>query len=196
MRTSTWLSATLAATMGFAAIISPTAQAVQLSDGRVYFERPPSLVDSGTTRNRVLAYDPTYYFTLEVPQNAGEPLARVAIAQQNASNFARSVEFDLEDSRAFVGTRRDRGEALTLTNLTTDPETQTVSVTFDPPVPPGTVVTLGLNAERNPRSGGVYLFGVTAFPPGESAYGQFLGYGRFNFYEGNNSFPFSWRDRH
>jgi hypothetical protein len=87
-----------------------------------------------------------------------------------------------------------RGEALTLGNVTADEENQTVSVTFDPPVPPGTVVTLGLKAERNPRSGGVYLFGVTAFPPGESAYGQFLGYGRFNFYE-SDPFPFSWRDR-
>jgi hypothetical protein len=129
-----------------------------------------------------------------VPQNAGEPLGRIEIAQQDASNFARNVEFELEDSRAFVGTRGDRGEALTLGNVTADEENQTVSVTFDPPVPPGTVVTLGLRAERNPRSGGVYLFGVTAFPPGESAYGQFLGYGRFNFYE-SDPFPFSWRDR-
>jgi hypothetical protein len=194
MRTPTWLSATLAATIGFAVSLSPAAQAVQLSDGRVYFERPPSLVYSGTTRNRVSAYNPTYYFTLEVPQNAGEPLGRIEIAQQDASNFARNVEFELEDSRAFVGTRGDRGEALTLGNVTADEENQTVSVTFDPPVPPGTVVTLGLRAERNPRSGGVYLFGVTAFPPGESAYGQFLGYGRFNFYE-SDPFPFSWRDR-
>lgn len=39
MRTFTWLGATLAATIGFAAILSPAAQAVRLSDGRVYFER-------------------------------------------------------------------------------------------------------------------------------------------------------------
>ncbi|MBD2070889.1 DUF2808 domain-containing protein [Leptolyngbya sp. FACHB-671] len=193
MRTPTWLGATLAATIGFAAILSPTAQAVQLSDGRVYFERPPSLVDSGTTRNRVSAYNPTYYFTLEVPQDAGEPLGRIEIAQQDASNFVRRVEFEPEDSRAFIGTRGDRGEALTLGNVTADEGNQTVSITFDPPVPPGTVVTLGLKVERNPRSEGVYLFGVTAFPSGEAAYGQFLGYGRFNFYEAGGSLPFSWR---
>nr|WP_199755917.1 DUF2808 domain-containing protein [Chroococcidiopsis cubana] len=45
---------------------------------------------------------------------------------------------------------------------------------------PGTTVTVALRAKRNP-SGGIYLFGVTAFPTGEKSSGQFLGYGRLHF---------------
>ena len=54
------------------------------------------------------------------------------------------------------------------------------TIAFDPPVSPGTTVTVALRAKRNP-SGGVYLFGVTAFPAGERSWGQFLGYGRLHF---------------
>jgi hypothetical protein len=60
-------------------------------------------------------------------------------------------------------------------------------VTFDPPVPPGKIITIGLRPTRNPLYDGVYLFRVTAFPPGEKATGQFLGFGRLQFYTDGNS---------
>ncbi|MDZ4877634.1 MAG: hypothetical protein CLLPBCKN_007069 [Chroococcidiopsis cubana SAG 39.79] len=53
-------------------------------------------------------------------------------------------------------------------------------IAFDPPVSPGTTVTVALRAESNP-DGGIYLFGVTAFPAREKSSGQFLGYGRLHF---------------
>jgi len=39
---------------------------------------------------------------------------------------------------------------------------------------------------RNPCYGGAYLFGLTAFPQGEVPHGQFLGYGRIHFYQGES----------
>ena len=83
----------------------------------------------------------TYYFTISVPENAGEPLQRVTITQQEGAD---NIRFNLEDSRAFVGTRNRKGERLTLGEVTREREKKTVSETFDPPVTPGKTVTIGL----------------------------------------------------
>ena len=192
MRSFPCLSVALAVSLGLGGVgwnNSKTANAVELN-GQVYFERPPLLNNATTTRNTASVSNPTYYFTLTVPENAGESLGQVSIAQNAGDSFMRSVEYDTEETRAFWGTPRDRGEALTLADTSFDPETHTVTVAFDPPVPPGSIVTIGLEADRNPRQGGVYLFGVTAYPNGESPYGQFLGYGRLQIYERSDNFFF------
>jgi hypothetical protein len=182
----------LSTTLALTAISGTTpqmTQAVQLRDGTVYFIQPPSLVTATTTVNSVHAWGATYYFTINIPENADEPLQRVTIKQRDGSS---NVRFRLDDSRAFEGTRDRRGTQLTLGEVTRDRETRTVNVTFDPPVAPGRTITIGLRPVRNPLFSGVYLFGVTAFPPGEKAHGQFLGFGRFHFY--GNDRPFLlWR---
>ena len=184
-------------TIGIAAIIaagtiavsSATTQAVQLSDGTVFFERVPRLLNASLTKKSVAVGYVRYYFDLSVPSDAGEPLQRIDIAQREGRVFTQEVDFDLEDSQAFIGRRRDRGEELNISNVSLDEETRTVSVMFDPPIPPGTDLTVRLRARRNPRRSGVYLFGVTAYPQGEQAHGQFLGFGRFHIFDnGNNSF--------
>jgi hypothetical protein len=171
-----------------AAMGTPLA-AVQMADGTVYFERPPSLVGATTTRSDVYASRPRYYFTLDVPTDAGEPLQQISISQRTNYGVLGDVLEDLEDVEAFLGTRRDRGDAIAIRDVAVDEENQSVTVTLETPVAPGNAVTLALRPERNPRRGGVYLFGVTAFPSGEKAQGQFLGYGRLHFYERNNN-PF------
>ncbi|MBW4517483.1 MAG: DUF2808 domain-containing protein [Timaviella obliquedivisa GSE-PSE-MK23-08B] len=167
-----------------------SSQAVQLRDGKVYFVHPPSLVNVATTERQTSASSASYYFTLSIPEDAGEPLQKVVIAQRDGSTRARLVQFDAEDSRAFVGTRRDRGDELNLGENYFDRDAQTLSIVFDPPVSPGNTVTLELQPRRNPRRDGVYLFGVTAYPPGTAPYGQFLGYGRLQFDGSDRSFPF------
>ena len=191
---STWFGATLATAIGLAGLVTPPMQAARLADGRVYFDRPPSLVDSSTTRNRTSTWGATYYFTVEVPDSAGEPLQRLAVAQRDGDSSARRVAFDLGETRAFIGTRNDRGDAVPLAGVTWDDETKTVVVMLAQPAAPGTTITIGLRPERNPRLGGVYLFGVTAFPAGDQGQGQFLGFGRFHFYEGNDRLPLSRND--
>ncbi|AFZ31333.1 DUF2808 domain-containing protein [Gloeocapsa sp. BRSZ] len=185
---SVLLSTTLILMTGISGITPRVAQAVQLR-GTVYFVQPPDLVAATTTFKGVSAWGATYYFTVNVPANAGEPLQRVTITQRDGSD---NIRFKLDDTRAFEGTRDRRGTQLTLGEVTRDRETRTVNVTFDPPVAPGRTITIGLRPVRNPLFSGVYLFGVTAFPPGEKAHGQFLGFGRFHFY-GNDRPFFLWR---
>lgn len=128
-------------------------------------------------------WDTTYYFTVELPVTAGEPLQRVTFSQTEGTEHIR---FDLKHSSAFEGTRDRRGSKLALKLVKSDP-TQPVTVTFDPPVPPGKTVTIGLRTVRNPLFDGIYLFSVTAFPAGEQANGQFLGFGRLQFYTDGGS---------
>jgi Protein of unknown function (DUF2808) len=173
------VSAILASVL-LASPLSLQTQAIQLR-GQVYFDHPPTLVDAITTERRTASSGATYYFMLSIPDDAGEPLQRIVITQRNGSDSARMVRYKTENTRAFTGTPRNRNTALTVGNTAFDRDTQTVTVTFDQPVSPGQTVTIGLRPLRNPILDGIYLFGVTAYPAGENAYGQFLGYGRLNF---------------
>lgn len=161
-------------------LTAPIAQPVQLADGMTYFVNPPRLVGAVTTHKSADAWTATYYFTLNIPANAGEPLQRVTIAQNPSPDRIRYL---LPSTEAFEGSGWNGGPQLPLKNVTQDPETAAVSVVFDPPVSPGKTITIALSPNRNPSLGGVYLFGVTAYPAGEKAYGQFLGYGRLTFYD-------------
>lgn len=183
-RISTWLGITLAISAGMGGAIATSGRAVELENGTVYFVQPPRLVEATTTQNGTYSWGATYYFTLSVPENAGEPLQSITIHQQDGVDILR---FDLDESRAFEGTRKERGQLVNIGEINADRKARTVSLTFDPPVAPGKLVTVGLSPVRNPNTGGVYLFGVTAFPSGEKAHGQFLGYGRLHFYDSNDS---------
>lgn len=170
------LAASVVAVISLASL---PAQSVRLSDGKLYFTRPPSLVKASTTQNAALVWGATYYFVLNIPENAGEPLGSVAISPDPSPD---PVTFDLDRTYAFEGTR-DRDEArLSLESVTEAPKTGVITVTFNPPVPPGKTVTIALSPNQNPL-GGVYLYGVTAFPAGDNPYGQFLGYGRIQIYD-------------
>jgi acyl dehydratase len=57
----------------------------------------------------------------------------------------------------------------------------TTTVVFEQPVQPGTTVTVAVDAKANPGFGGIYEFGVTAYPEGDQVVSQFLGYGRIAF---------------
>jgi len=154
-------------------------QAIQLQDGTVYFAQPPSIVEAATTYQNTYVWGATYYFTINLPENAGEALARVTINQREGMDYVR---FKLKDTYAFAGTRSQKGEKLKLKDITSDRKSRTLSLTFDPPVPPGKKITIALKPVQNPTVGGVYLFGVTAYPAGEKSHGQFLGFGRLQFY--------------
>lgn len=184
------LGSTTLVVSGVISGINPLA-AVQVADGTVYFDRPPSLAGATTTRSEVYASRPRYYFTLEVAEDAGEPLGQVMIAQETSYGAFGDVIDDLRSAEAFIGTRRDRNESVTIQTVSVNEDQQSVTLTFDPPVAPGNIVTIALEPERNPRRGGVYLFGVTAYPSGEKTYGQFLGYGRLHFYDRGGD-PFRW----
>ncbi len=171
--------AAIVAIAGISVIVPELALGVQLRDGTVSFVQQPRLVATTTSIQDTNAWGATYYFTIDLPQNAGEPLQTVTFNQHEGVD---NIRFDLKDTRAFVGTRRNKGESITLGSVTNDKKTRTVTVVFNPPVTPGKTLTIGLRPLQNPFSSGVYLFGVKAFPVGAKTAGQFMGYGRLQFY--------------
>ncbi len=178
------IGSSLVLSLGVHAALSQPAQAVQLADGTVSFVQVPRLLEARTTEKGVRVLSAKYYFTLSVPSDAGEPLQRVTITQREAAD---RIRFSPDKTQAFAD--EERQKEFTLGEVTEDRETQTISVTFNPPIPPGETVTIRLYA-RNPDVPGVYLFGVTAFPQGEKVRSQFLGYGRLQFYGGNGDSSF------
>ena len=171
--------AAIVAIAGISVIVPELALGVQLRDGTVSFVQQPRLIATTTSVQDTNAWGATYYFTIDLPQNAGEPLQTVLFNQHEGVD---NIRFNLKDTRAFVGTRRRKGENITLGEVTRDKKTQTVTVVFNPPIAPGKTITIGLRPVQNPLTSGVYLFGVKAFPAGEKTAGQFVGYGRLQFY--------------
>ncbi len=156
------------------------AEAVQLSDGVVYFVNPPRLAGARTTSNTTYIWGATYYFTINLPDNAGEPLAKLNINQHQGGE---TIEFDLKNSKVYGKISGQKETELSLKQVIRDNKNNTMSLIFDPPISPGQTITIALEPIRNPRLDGIYLFGVTAFPPGEKVHGQFLGFGRLHFYK-------------
>ena len=197
MRVSTIFGATVTLTaILWGVAVPPALYAIQLLEGvegKVSFEKPPNLLSATTTYKETYVWGATYYFTLELPANAGKPLQRVTINQRQGFD---DIRFQVEDTQAFEGTPRHKGEKLTLKDVTNDAKTKTISVTFDPPLSPGKTVTIALRPVRNPDTGGAYIFGVTAFPAAENPYGLYLGVGRLQFYDNDRDFGvfrFHWR---
>ncbi|MEH2238726.1 DUF2808 domain-containing protein [Nostoc sp.] len=194
MRVAILFRITLSLAISIAGVAVPVTQAVQLRDGIVYFVQPPKLVKATTTYKDVNVWGATYYFTINLPENAGESLQKVTIAQREG---VENIDYNLNDTRAFVGTsdaygglRLRKESRLTLGSVTNERETRTVTVNFNPPVTPGQTITIALRPVSNPSFSGVYLLGVTAFPVGEKSHGQFLGFGRFQFYSNRSNWWF------
>lgn len=144
-----------------------------------YFTQPPRLVKTTTSYNRINEPAAVYYFTINLPDNSGEALQKITIQQKQGVD---SIRFNLDKSFAYEGTYSQEGKKFALKDISSDQKTQTVTLTFNPPIAPGKNITVALKPIQNPQVSGVYLFGVTAFPPGEKSHGQFLGYGRLQIY--------------
>lgn len=157
-------------------ILSESARAVRFSDGTVHFAGIPLLGKVRTTDNSAWAWGATYLFSLQIPADASEPLGRIELKKTEGLD---SIDFNLKRTFAYVN--GDRRQTIEL--RATNPAEDTLAIDFDPPVAPGTALTLGLRPYNNPRNGGVYLFGVTAFPAGEKVSSQFIGHGRLQFYD-------------
>ncbi|OCQ99937.1 hypothetical protein BCD64_02330 [Nostoc sp. MBR 210] len=155
-----------------------------ISPGTTAFVQPPSLVEVTISYSRIKNLGATYYFTVHLPKNAGTTLQQITINQPEGAEYIR---FNLNESVAFKGTRSQQGEKLELKDISSDEKNQKVSFTFEPAVSPGTEITIALKAMQNPQKSGVYSFGVTAFPMGETGNGQFLGFGKFNFITKSNT---------
>lgn len=157
--------------------------AVEFADGSTAFVRPPALIKAVTSDSDTRSWFATYYFTVQVPENSGEPLARLTITQ--AEGFDRDVDYDLKRTHAFEGDsfRKRNLTPVAIADTQFDASQQQVTLTFNPPIPSGKTITVGIHPYRNPATSGVYLFDVTAYPPGGKPRGQFMGFGRLTFYD-------------
>lgn len=190
-QTMLWAGLTFVGLGGLVAVDlvrSQPATAVVFPDGTVAFERPPNLARIRTTRNQTAVRRAAYYFEIEMPASAGEPLQRLTLAQRSRE----LIRFDLAQTQATV-TTANGDRPLPIASAQRNPDTDKIEVEFAEAAPPDSQVSLRLLAQRNPRWGGVYQFGVTAFPAGETVRSQFIGYGRLSFYEPDRDRPFRFR---
>jgi hypothetical protein len=152
---------------------------IELADGTTAFTQSPRLLSAVTTFSAVRVWSAKYYFTVELPGGAGERLGKLSFQQKSSPE---TIRFKLDKTFAFAGTPDNRGESITVKETLLNQEDGTITVIFAPPVSAGKTLTVGLKPIKNPTYGGVYLFGVTAFPEGEKPAGMYLGVGRLHFY--------------
>ena len=143
----------------------------------VAFVGVPRLIDSTTTQ-KYARIPSTYYFTINVPENAGRPLKQIQLTQTSGSDFLGK---DIHKTSGFEGTRKNRGSELSLSLLENNRDTRTMIVSLDQPISPGKTITIGLRTRRNPIDG-IYQLRVTGFPDGENVREASLGVARFQIY--------------
>jgi len=158
----------------------PAAWAGEYPDGTVFFEAPPRLENVKTTFNETRMRGATYYFTLTLPPQAEEALGKLIIKQREG---IEDIPLQLEETTAFVGRPNNKQKRLSLANISQSGNNREINVVFETPVEAGTTITLGLKPRKNPKYEGVYLFGVTAVPAGETAKSLYLGVARLQFYD-------------
>ncbi|BAY22910.1 hypothetical protein NIES2100_26740 [Calothrix sp. NIES-2100] len=140
----------------------------------------PVALAARTTYNQTNVSTATYYFTIAVPASATKPLQQVTLTQiQGGEN----IEFDAQQSSAFLGTSDRGGENLQFAIASNPSQDDTVTLQFAQPLPPGKTVTIALKPYRNPAYEGFYLFNVKAAPAEQGTEGQSLGVARLQFYQ-------------
>ncbi len=144
---------------------------------KVTFDRPPQLVGTSTTNRDARSLGATYFFTIDIPPDAAQPLQKVEFVLKQGVQYPR---FKATSVKAFEGTKRNKGEALPINIVVSDPSIRTLTVTFDQPVAPGRTITMAVRPVRNP-SVGTYMFEVRGTPAGSTAESQYLGIGRLDF---------------
>jgi hypothetical protein len=163
-------------------VIAPTVLTQNLpfpANSSFFTGNPPTLVTAQTLESSVNWPSAHYYFTFNLPNSSPESLGKVTIQQEEN---VQNIQFNLANTTAFQGTQNNQGQALTV-KVIQDSQTQTIGITFEPPIPPNSTFTIRLEATQNPSTQGTYLFRVTAFPAGENPIGLDMGVGRISFYQ-------------
>lgn len=172
------LAGTALALLGLSSVaIAIPAQAVELGEEKTFFNSAPRLVNTSASQHSRRGSS-TYYFTIELPANAGESLEAVTVTQKQN---LEEIDFDLSDSHAFLGGGFS-GDSIPISQIgSSQPADNEVTLVFDEPVLPGETVTVAVDVDENPAYGGVYQFGITAFSQGRYSPGLYIGTGRISF---------------
>ena len=136
------------------------------------------LIDSTTTQKKTRIQS-TYYFTIDVPENAGISLKQIQFNQTSGSDFLGK---NIRQTTGFEGTRKNRGSEFPVSLVENNQDTRTMIVSLEEPIPPGKTITIALCTYRNPAISGVYQLRVTGFPDGANVRDASLGVARFHFH--------------
>lgn len=158
-------------------LLLPSA-AQQLQGGGVFLN-PPWRVELISYDSTTWDPQPDYYFTVEVPADAGAPLGGLTIQQSRGSDW--SFPYYVDRTSAFVGRPRAEGRKVPLT-VDFHQQQRRFEIRFDPPVPPGTTVTTVLKPWNNPDQADTYMFEVKAWPAGPNPTPSPLGYATLRIY--------------
>lgn len=185
-RAMRWLLGTVCVSLSWSGLAQ--SQAVQFDDGRTMFESPPRLVSFFTYDRYTNDRDATYYVTVGVPEDAGEPLKTLQVSLREG-RFTR-LDYHINELEVFRGSQGDRQSPLQIEAADYEDETQRLLISLVEAVEPGQQVTFALRPVRNPSRGGVYLFDIFASPAGSDPVPQRVGIGRLNIYRPDGRDPF------
>ncbi len=147
-----------------------------------YFTAPLKLEAYATTQDGRAVLQPIYYFTINLPENAGAPLQKLQFKQTAGEEFLFKRYLEGK-TIAFEGTREDRGAKISLgvDAVIVDRENETITITFEPPISPGKKITIGLRPRSTPQMEGIFSLRLRAFPPGGERSTN-VGHARLHFY--------------
>lgn len=148
--------------------------------GSTFFTRPPWKVDLVSYYTTIWQPWAQYYFTVEMPADAGASLGGLTIQQTRGvdTNF----NFSVDRTRAFLGRPRREGPAVPV-QASFDQAARQFTIRFPEPIPPGGTVTVVLKPWNNPAYSDTYMFQVTAYPAGENPSPAPLGFGTLRIYD-------------
>lgn len=163
---------------GLPLAVSP-ARSLELR-GSTFFTRPPWKVDLVSYYTTIWQPWAEYYFTVEVPADAGAALGGLTIQQTRGVD--RDFNFSVDRSRAFLGRPRREGAPVPV-EVAFDQGARQFTIRFPEPIPPGGTVTVVLKPWNNPAYSDTYMFQVTAYPAGENPSPAPLGFGTLRIYD-------------
>ena len=140
---------------------------------RVRFVQSPRLLSSTTTEKTTNQLGARYFFTIEVPENAGASLEQLDFKLNLGVQFPR---FSTTATKVFAG-KSKKGKKIPVKMVVTDPPSRTVSVTMAQPIKPGETATVMLKMVKNP-SVGTYQYEIKGHPVDSQGAGQYIGLGR------------------
>jgi Protein of unknown function (DUF2808) len=151
---------------------------IGLGKGAIGLDLQSVSFDQAPRLSRVAISHRRAYFTVTIPQNAGEGLAKLSFSDRNTTE-APILAFDLEKTQVFLGTPEEIGQPVSFDDAWVD-EAGVVWVAFDPALAPGTVFTVSLAVGRNAPSD-AREYGIAAYPESENSVPAFVGDGTLTF---------------
>lgn len=158
----------------------PTPTSISKPSLPASFTAPPRLIDAATTQDITSVRGATYYFSISLPENAGVPLKEIQFQQTHGGDF---LGYKISRTRAFEGTRKNRGAEIPLLLVEENRKTRRITVRLARPLSPGKTVTIAMRPVKTPSTSDVFQIRVTVLPPGESAQAFPLSSARLHFYQ-------------